>query len=226
MCVNAGRYGSLMERSGSETDGPTAVLAARLRELRERRGWSADRLAEEMASAGIPWKRAVVTKLETGRRQAVSVAEWIALAYVLDVPPLELLAPLGQDIEVEILPGLEVDPYELRNWLTGTGRLAARTTADTPSGMQFWNAAAEPIRLYEQFTEAAKVLNRADLDARTAEKIGDPQRVQATRTAYVDALQAWAEVLGRMRAAGMRPPAYVSKWAEDAAEFGFLAEDG
>ncbi len=170
----------------------------------------------------------MITNLELGRRDGsgrrrMALEELIALAYVLDVPPLELLAPLGQDIKVTILPGLEVEPYELRNWLTGTGRLENRPTPDNPEGMRFWNISSEPIRLYDRFTETSKNLHQADLERRTAEKVGDPQRIQTTRTAYADALQAWAEALNQMRTAGMKPPAYVPKWAEDALDFGFLS---
>lgn len=166
----------------------------------------------------------VVTKVENGRRQDVSIAEWLALAYVLDVPPLELIAPLGQDVKIEVLPGLEVGPYELWGWLTGRGRLSVRITPDTPAGMQFWNITAEPIKLYQQFAETSATLHRADLEARVAEKIGDPQRSQSARTAYLDALQAWADVVNRMRDAGMQLPAYVPQWAKEATELGFLTE--
>jgi transcriptional regulator with XRE-family HTH domain len=70
---------------------PTAVVAARVRELRGAR--SAEWLAREMQKQGIDWTRLVVTKLETGRRKSVSVEELLALAAVLNVSPLHLLVP-------------------------------------------------------------------------------------------------------------------------------------
>lgn len=79
---------------------PTQFVAQRMRELRRARGWSADRLVEELAKHGVSWNRGVVTKLETGRRESVSVAELLGLASAFSVMPLTLL-PLGEWREVE-----------------------------------------------------------------------------------------------------------------------------
>jgi transcriptional regulator with XRE-family HTH domain len=68
----------------------TSTIASNMRTLRQARGWSAHRLAEEMFKVGISWEHGVITKLETGRRQAVSVDELLALANVLEVEPMAL----------------------------------------------------------------------------------------------------------------------------------------
>src|SRR5438105_11407018 len=83
---------------------PTAVIAAKVFELRKGRGWSADELAVRMTAAGIAWTRLVVTKLETGRRKSVSVEELLALAYVLDVAPLHLMIPWDDDAPCQVTP--------------------------------------------------------------------------------------------------------------------------
>jgi transcriptional regulator with XRE-family HTH domain len=72
---------------------PTKVIAARVKELRKSRGWSAADLAQAMKAVGIEWERIIVTKLETGRRASVSVEEMLALAYVLDVAVVDLVVP-------------------------------------------------------------------------------------------------------------------------------------
>lgn len=69
------------------------MIAERVKELRRGRGWSAEKLAAEMTAVGVPWSRVVVTKLETKRRPGVSVAELLALAYVLEVAPVHLIVP-------------------------------------------------------------------------------------------------------------------------------------
>jgi hypothetical protein len=115
---------------------PTAVIAARVRELRGAR--SADWLAREMQRQGIGWTRLVVTKLETGRRQSVSVEELLALAAVLDVSPLHLLVPpypsplWGEGYEsrspddpnvpndnepYQVTPATAVPCYRVRQWV-------------------------------------------------------------------------------------------------------------
>jgi len=92
LAVNHGCYGSLMEHS-TERDVPpeTATVAKRMRELRREKGWTAEQLTEELEGKGVHWNRGVVTKLETNRRESVSVAELLGLAAVFEVSPLDLL---------------------------------------------------------------------------------------------------------------------------------------
>jgi 8-oxo-dGTP diphosphatase len=72
---------------------PEEVVARRVRELRTDRGWSAQRLGEELTKAGLDWDRNIVANLETGRRRVISVSELLTLAYVLDVALVHLLVP-------------------------------------------------------------------------------------------------------------------------------------
>ncbi|MGW2040488.1 helix-turn-helix domain-containing protein [Streptomyces virginiae] len=77
-----------------EAPSPVEVIARRVKEVRGRKGLTAQQLADRLRDAGVPWDRATVTKLETNRRQNVSVVELLALARVLDVAPVHLLVPL------------------------------------------------------------------------------------------------------------------------------------
>src|SRR4051794_35558476 len=92
---------------------PTRVIALRMRELRTKRGWSAQELADQMVKVGIPWQRPVVANLETGRRRTVSVEELLALAYVFNVAPIHLLVPLRNDIAYRLTPS---------SWTTASAR--------------------------------------------------------------------------------------------------------
>lgn len=71
--------------------GTTALIASRVRTLRSARQWTAQRLADEMNHVGIDWNRGVVSKLETGRRESVTVDELLGLAAALAVAPSALL---------------------------------------------------------------------------------------------------------------------------------------
>lgn len=71
----------------------TRLIMNAVRSLRDAKGWSAERLADEMTAVGIPWNTAIVTNLELGRRKSLRVHELLALAYVLDAKPLDLLVP-------------------------------------------------------------------------------------------------------------------------------------
>lgn len=118
-CVKRDRYGSLVEQDAGAA-GPTSVIAGRVRELRRRRDWTADQLAEQLSAVGVPWTRIVVTKLETGRRPSVSVEELFALAYVLNVSPMHLLVPDGDQGEpYAYVAGMATNRRTVREWIAG-----------------------------------------------------------------------------------------------------------
>ena len=103
-----------------EQDGPTKVIAPRVREMRTKRGWSGADLARELRAVGVPWERAMVAKLETGRRKSVSVMELLALAYVLNVAPLHLLvSPDSTDEPYQVTPEVTEPSYRVRGWVRG-----------------------------------------------------------------------------------------------------------
>lgn len=99
---------------------PTEAVVSRMRELRKKRGMTAEQLGAAMTGAGIPWNAGVVTKLETNRRKSVSVDELMALAYVLDVAPVHLLVPVDDSVEYQPFP--QHIPYpakHIRGWVRG-----------------------------------------------------------------------------------------------------------
>lgn len=106
-----------------EQDWPKEIAAGigkRVALYRERRKLSAQQTAGRCAELGMPSiSRVVITKLENGRREAVSVAELLVLAAALDVPPIELLIPLEDAGKVEILPGARNGTWDAFKWFTG-----------------------------------------------------------------------------------------------------------
>lgn len=109
---------------------PTAVIAERIRDLRTQRRWSAQRLAEEMTKVGVEWNRGVVTKLENNRREAVSVAELLALALVFDVPPLAILLP-REDGDIQITVDRAAPAGEVGEWFIGPHPLRAPVNSES-----------------------------------------------------------------------------------------------
>jgi transcriptional regulator with XRE-family HTH domain len=99
---------------------PVEVVARRMREVRETRRLTAAQLADLMRAAGIPWDRQIVTNLETGRRQAVSVDELLALAVVLQVAPIHLLVPLDGEQPYRVTPEWVQRAIRVREWVRGT----------------------------------------------------------------------------------------------------------
>lgn len=103
------------------------TLARRVRQARARQELTAQQLADRLRELGVPWDRATVTKLETGRRQNVTLTEWLALARALDVAPVHLLVqPEGPGAAAgearqpyQVTPTETVTREEARAWMRG-----------------------------------------------------------------------------------------------------------
>ena len=120
----------------------TAVIAARVRELRRSSGISQAELGERMTNLGYRWGRTSVQKLETGGRAAVSAGELFALARTFDVPvPWMVIDPIaGGAVPIA---GVEVTPWRALTWLVGRAPLAGPPSAT-------WDKAARVIALAHQ----------------------------------------------------------------------------
>lgn len=103
------------------------VIAARVREYRQRRGWSVRQLAEECAKHGAPQLTAAsLGNIERGqdegakrKRREVTVAELVILGYVFDIPPVLLMFPIGMDASVSVLPDVVTNPISGLLWASG-----------------------------------------------------------------------------------------------------------
>lgn len=98
---------------------PTQVVAQRVKELRTRRGLTAEQLAARLVEQGVSWQRGTVAKLETGRRENITVAELLALAVVLDVAPVHLLVPPDSDTPYRVSDTQTATPQSARGWIRG-----------------------------------------------------------------------------------------------------------
>lgn len=140
------------------TNAPTVpeVLAQRVRKYRQERGWSVRQLAEECAKRGATTlTQASLTNIERGLTagatrgsRAVSVQEMLTLAAVLEVPPIMLMLPLGEENMVEIYPGAGMEPYAAARWMYGSA--AKRNVFDQP----------EPENGYGHYERTASVITR------------------------------------------------------------------
>lgn len=107
----------------------TCVVAAQVRYYRKLRGLSTQQLSERTAALEFEVPRAVLSNLETGRRESVSLAEVLVLAQALRVAPALLVAPAGREESVEILPNRAISPFDAVRWLAGDVYLEERTDA-------------------------------------------------------------------------------------------------
>jgi ribosome-binding protein aMBF1 (putative translation factor) len=75
---------------------PEQVFAKRMRQVRERRGWSQAKLADWMRTYGVDLHSTAITRIERGER-SISLNEASAVAAALGVLLVELL----QEVQCE-----------------------------------------------------------------------------------------------------------------------------
>jgi len=117
----------------------------RIAAARSRQGLSAQQLADRCAALGLPaLSRIVIARLENGRRDSVSTAEVLVLAAALEVPPADLMFPLGERERAEVLPGFTAPVEAAGRWLTG--ELILTVEDGSPAGFR-WPAPGEESTL-------------------------------------------------------------------------------
>lgn len=166
-----------MDQEQDWAKGVAAAIGKRIAFYRERSKLSAQQTATRCAELGMPSiSRVVITKLENGRREAVSTAEVLVLARVLGVHPVDLLIPLGYDSDVEILPGETVSAWSAFKWFTGSAP-DPRDATDAK-----WLGLDNPVQLWEEHQRRAfrlpPLYMAGDSDA-VAAAAGELRRVRA-----------------------------------------------
>jgi transcriptional regulator with XRE-family HTH domain len=135
----------------------TSLVAKRIQTLRTAARLSGAALAAALREHGVPWTRVTVAKLETGKRQLVSLTEWLALAEALHVPPAWLLVDLKSGAPVPLADGREIDPWNAVLWITGQQPL---DPSEPPTAE--WTEAAATLGLLCQVVHALTSYRLAD----------------------------------------------------------------
>lgn len=162
-----------MTQDPSWFTGLTEFTGRQVRRYRQLRDLSAEQLAGAVQAAGLPFTRSQVTNLEANRRTTITVGEVLVLAKVLDVPPILLVLPLGQQETVEVLPGCSIDTWAAAKWFVGEEPLP-NVVDDTA-----WTQAAAPVGLYRDH-------DRFVLEWRIAQKTAAAARRRGSRASTVD----------------------------------------
>jgi transcriptional regulator with XRE-family HTH domain len=177
------------------------VVAQQVQRLRAAQRISAQKLAEATADLGHPVPRSVIANLESGRREAVSIAEVLVLARALGVPPLELIFPLGQEggRTIEVLPNTVVGTWTAAQWFTGERPFAVDTGGEwsTDEGdLDRWHDSA--VRLFrlhqdyiDQWDDARRRVDRARAQAAAAGDEGVRAAAAAEEGVYRSVMDAW-----------------------------------
>jgi transcriptional regulator with XRE-family HTH domain len=179
----------------------TRQIGQRLRHYRDERKLSAQKVADACAALGVPIERSVLASLENRRRSIITVAEIIALARVLDVAPLALIYPVGEQETVEALPGLPADPFAAAQWFAGESPFPgddAASGAQTPAALDLYRSHA---RIVDELLQQIRVTQRLLNDPSATP--GETRSAQNAVRAHADALKSARSSVRRL---GMRVP--------------------
>jgi transcriptional regulator with XRE-family HTH domain len=110
----------------------TARVAEQLRRFRKEAGLTVAQVAQLCTEHGLAVPGTTITNLENGRRHSVDLAEFLVLAEVLGVPPINILFPLDTAPTVDVLPGQQVSTWAGLAWFTGE----TASTEAAPKGSQ------------------------------------------------------------------------------------------
>ena len=101
-------------------------VAANVRRMRAKHGWSLAQLSEQLSDSGYPMSLKMLSKLETGER-GISVDDAHALALVLDATPETLMMPSSLSEQRELASALEHWRRACSEGMEARGAVAAKT---------------------------------------------------------------------------------------------------
>jgi transcriptional regulator with XRE-family HTH domain len=135
---------------------PGEVFAARLAEVRDRRGWTQVELSKRLRQLGYSLPAEQISRIETGKR-GVKLDDAFALAYALDCSLVHLLVePDANEPEIVVVGNVQPErQQDVRDWISGAGPLLDQDPVEY--------ARQRPRRDIE-----------AEIEAVRAIKIGDP----------------------------------------------------
>ncbi|MBA3361935.1 MAG: helix-turn-helix transcriptional regulator [Acidimicrobiia bacterium] len=198
------------------TERPSQVFARRTKRYRDRRGWTQERLAEELSLLGWQVDRAQIAKIETGAR-GVSLDEAIAIAWALSLPPAFLWLPLGEDDRI-MIENQSVHPELVRQWVIGQS--PAATSDRRPRLQGDWKSDIAVWELHDELGKVSESVRLAAMELLFSDLARDVGRIQRARHAHADALLNYAKALEDIRAHGLRPPAIHEKMADTLRQVG------
>jgi len=214
---------------------PTAAeLDARSSPQRHRPGLTQDELSARVAALGFELSRVAIANIESAgrpdsanknksRADAATVTDFLALAIALDVPPPLLLAPLGDEEEVQI-GTLTFHPHLLVDWLAGE-----TNPAPLPENMGFgrsaWFDNSERLRDFRELRRLQDQCHSAESRLATAEERGDDAEVTAARRAFDRRLRDIYRLTVSMERAGTTTPELPAGWADRMEELRHLPEE-
>jgi len=174
-------------------------IGERVREVRLRRG-----LRQEDLAATLGRYESTVSKIESGRRTVAS-EEVFALAFALNVCPLDLMLPADDAEDVQVAPGVVHLAGAVRAWAAGRGPLALDVDVDDP-------AAGRAVE--DAYFELRPAAERREYDLQHSPAV---VALDALREAVLDVLAGQPVEADGLRRAELRVRRHVEALAADLA---------
>lgn len=194
---------------------PEETLREQVRAHRERRGWSQERLAEEVTALGVPMTQSTVAKIEWMKGKStsprhVTVDEAFVLAAALNVPPPLLFTPLGEHDRLRVTSRSEIHPHLALDWIAGDGPLV--TTSRHAIEPSEWRKAAAPLTLFRQLRPLQQAVHAAEASVERAAFLEDPDLLRDAKAALVRSLEDLVQHRDQIQAAELQPPKLPPSW--------------
>lgn len=127
------------------------LIARRIRHYRQTQGLTQQAVSDRTEKLGARISRDNLAKIETapGRAESLPVVDMLVLAAALDVPPVLLLLPLGEEEEVMITPGVPVHPHLALDWIVGRETFT-RDGYSAPWDEKAFARNAQPCRAFDR----------------------------------------------------------------------------
>lgn len=210
----------------------TAGIGRRIAAHRERRKMTVQAVADRCADLGLPIGRVTITKLEGGKRQAITPAELAVLAAALETAPIDLLYPIGYEENIEVFPGVRFDPHHALRWFGGELKLDVRPGVLTLREPQSGEESDTYLVEHHDALASQLAARQAEVDRAMADAAADPdkrsivdyarERLEEWRAFLLDDLR---RIRAQMRERGMTLPEAPAGIDDDSGESYLRAEE-
>lgn len=209
------------------------LIGQRVKEIRDKRGWTAEQLAARCAEIGAPeLTRSVLANIESGRRdwesgrrrRDVTVDEMLTLAYALEVQPPLLFTPLSGADLLQVTPATELDVIDALAWIDGGEagiRMLAGSTVESDADedrerLRRIRASSRPLNMLRAFWLQMYLLmfETGDIPTRSDRRRDALEDLAIENPGAVNPLRTIANLIDNLVTQGLEPPPIPAPIAE------------
>lgn len=204
------------------------LMGERIREGRKARGnWSQQDLLDHLAAAGLNMSRQTLYRLEKGDPEAggrpLTVQELLTLAFVLGVPPADLVTPMEHTEDfVQVTPKVTMPIHAAYQWFVGLDRPVVKSRRWPSSMLDYspdeYERATAPYQEWLRLRVNQRACGKAHSRLQTARHTAASDEVSNdAESSFVHAARTFEASMRAVRSHGLTPPALGESYALDVA---------